>query len=66
MATLISSTSSLALMVLSSSSRSFFCVCTFCFSCCVCIDFLGILHFIGWVRERELKKEKNLEMGLLE
>lgn len=36
------------------------------FMLCVFIDFLGILHFIGWVREHELKKEKNLEMGLLE
>lgn len=67
MATLISSTSSLALMVLSSSSRSFFLrVYILFFMLCVFIDFLGILHFIGWVREHELKKEKNLEMGLLE
>lgn len=44
----------------------FLCVYLLFFMLCVFIDFLGIFHFIGWVRGHELKKEKNLEMGLLE
>ena len=35
------------------------------FMLCVFIDFLGILHFIGWVREHELKKEKKLGNGFV-